>query len=350
MTSRNREECAVSSHNWIEDLPVAAPPADRWQISLRELSILIEEGEHGPWHPRLLLVVEGGTGAVLGHRLLEPDADPDLVLDLLYTTLSEPATGAPRRPAHIQTDTDSLVPPLSELTAQMGMKLERLPDLPELSFAIHSFEEFMTPHPELYLASEQSDPAVIADFFNAAAAYYRAAPWKRLTDAEPLTLQVDGWDEPRYVVLMGHGGIVRGLVLYDDWEDLEDLYTDEEINPLELSCTGFFFTDKKDLAEEARLEIAENGWNVVSYKAYPVATRTDATGPPRVPTMEQIRELTLALYIVINYVAGLPRGRTARRAWGRFTLETPNGDVEGVIGYGIFFEDDTLDEEDETDE
>lgn len=328
----------MKSPQWFTQLPIAPPPGDRWQISLRDLSITVTEEKDEPWHPRLLLIVESGTGAVLGHRLLEPDADPDLVLDLLMGTMDSPAMGKPRRPQVIQTDTDQLLPFLKELSDQLDIKVEQAPDLPELSYAINSFEEFMNLKPGLYLESEEAEPEAIADFFQAAADYYRKEPWVRISDIEPLTLFADEWEEPRYAVIMGNGGIMHGLALYEDAEDLQDLYVYEDFDPTELECTAVTFGDKEELSEEQSEEIESNGWEIASQEAVPLATRTDALGPPRMPTAEQLRELEIALRVVPSLVEQLPededdRQPTEPQPW---TLELNGREVQGMWGYGLF--------------
>jgi hypothetical protein len=336
----------------LEDLPPAVPPEDRWQISLRPLSLTVEEGEEDPWQPHLLLIVESGRGAVLGHRLLESVPDPDLVIDLLFATMGEPALGVPRRPGKIQTDSDALLPPLKELGALLQIEIEQLPDLPELSYAIHAFEEFISAKPGLYLDAEDADPDLIREFFNDAANFYRRACWKRITDSEPLTLifMDEDSEEALYAVVMGNGGIVRGLALYEDAEDLEDLYYDEgSLDPREVACTSLVYVEKQEAPEEQIAEIKEHGWNVVSNKALPMATRTDALGPPRMPAREQLLQLQVALIVIPGFVERLPKKQEARISGEPEPFEVTLGDetFQGFIGYGMFVDEEMEEDEEE---
>lgn len=336
----------MKAPKWLEELPLAEPPEDRWQVSLRPLSLTVEEPSSAAWQPHILLIVESGRGAVLGYRLLESDPDPDLVIDLFLATMSEPALGVPRRPRKIQTDRQQLLPALKELAAELGVPVETAPDLPELSYAIHAFEEFISQKPGLYSEAEGADTEVIGDFFTAAASFYRSACWKRISDSEPITLVFDeGELEAKYAVIMGNGGIVRGLALYDDAEDLEDLYYDDEsVDPTELACTSLTFAEKKEISDEQWQEIKQNGWEVVSYKAVPFVTRTDALGPPRMPTMEQLRQLEAALYVTPKFIETLPRRADQRQPLEPELWEAEVGGEEKkiLVGYGMF----TLEDQD----
>jgi hypothetical protein len=338
-TSSRVEERSVKPPNWFEELPVASPPVDRWQISLRPLSITVAEDEEESWQPRILLIVESGTGAVLGHRLLEPEADPDLVLDLLLSTMCSPATGDPRRPSAVQTDTEQLVPFLKEMSAQLHITVEQLPDLPELSYALHTFEEFVNLKPSLYLEEEGADPEQVAAFFAAAAAFYRAAPWTRISDSEPITLYADCWEDAKYAVVMGQGEIAHGLALYDDPEDLEDLYLDDTMDPSEIACTAVTFERKDELTDDQWEEIESQRWELASEEAVPLALRTDALAPPRLPSMEGLRDLTLALSLIPELVKTLPEAEESRESGEPQTWEkeVQGRKHEGLWGYGIFY-------------
>ena len=323
--------------NWFEELPIAAPPSDRWQISLRDLSISVSEGENEAWQPRILLIVEAGTGAVLGHRLLEPEADPDLVLDLLLSTMTAPALGSPRRPRNLQTDTEQLLPYLKEIAEQLHISIEQAPDLPELSYAIHTFEEFVNLEPGLYLDHEDADPEIVRSFFASAASFYRRAPWDRISDSEPITLFTDEWGSAKYAVVMGNGGIIRGLALYDDAEDLEDLYEDESMDPSELACTAILFTDKDELSEDQWMEIEMHGWEIASDDALPLATRTDALGPPRIPSMRQLQELEVALSVIPDLVETLPQEAENPPIEPQVWEKVIGGqEIQGLWAYGIY--------------
>jgi hypothetical protein len=50
------------------------------------------------------------------------------------------------------------------------------------------------------------------------------APWRWLTDHHPLAIRYRPEDAPRYAVVMGSGGEVLGLAVYDTLADLQRIY------------------------------------------------------------------------------------------------------------------------------
>ena len=64
-----------------------------------------------------------------------------------------------------------------------------------------------------------AEPALVEALFDAAAKYYRAAPWVQLSNMQALAIQIAPDTEPRYAVVMGNGGVEYGLALYKQWDD-----------------------------------------------------------------------------------------------------------------------------------
>ena len=50
--------------------------------------------------------------------------------------------------------------------------------------------------------------SIVADFFTAAAEFYRTTPWEHLNRNTILYIQVPQKIEPRYIIIMGQGGRV----------------------------------------------------------------------------------------------------------------------------------------------
>ncbi len=122
-----------------------------------------------------------------------------------------------------------------------------------------------------YLAGDIS-PDVIERFFLAAAALYRAAPWKSVTEDQVVRvdiarLAVDG----RCLSVIGHAGESLGFLLFPSLDDFDDFISGGGNGLLSLS-----YGPKKLVAPSMLEEIKEYGWQVAAPKAYPSALSFDA--------------------------------------------------------------------------
>jgi hypothetical protein len=64
--------------------------------------------------------------------------------------------------------------------------------------------------------------------FEAAAEFYRAAPWVQLSNDQVIAVRHPNEREYRYVVVMGQAGMEYGLVTYMDWREVQDLSTNDD--------------------------------------------------------------------------------------------------------------------------
>ncbi len=105
-------------------------------------------------------------------------------------------------------------------------------------------ESFTTMPEEIpgLLSIPGTDPKMIAKLFEAAAIFYRAAPWKRLADYQSLAVTIDPPGQQLFVQVMGNGGMEFGLSLYTAWEDVVRMFEQADTrrwiwcqNP---GCTG----------------------------------------------------------------------------------------------------------------
>jgi hypothetical protein len=121
---------------------------------------------------------------------------------------------------------------------------------------------------------------LVADLFRAAADLHRAAPWRELSDADPLGVSVPGGGEWTVCVL-GNAGKEYGLQLYSDADDHQAILDDR---PWDLWPRGrlisLSFDDGGEIPRPMRKEVARAGWEVAAPDAYPhlLAVNTPAGG------------------------------------------------------------------------
>ena len=62
-------------------------------------------------------------------------------------------------------------------------------------------------------------PTQARDFYRAAASFYRQAPWRSVGSDEPIQVKCERREGgPRFAIVLGKEGKVRGLWLCDDWK------------------------------------------------------------------------------------------------------------------------------------
>ena len=59
----------------------------------------------------------------------------------------------------------------------------------------------------------------VGDFFRAAARFYRARPWRIVDEGEAIRVECKAVGHgPRFAMILGKQGRIKGLMLHDDWE------------------------------------------------------------------------------------------------------------------------------------
>ena len=68
-------------------------------------------------------------------------------------------------------------------------------------------------------------PARVAGFYEAAASFFRQAPWKKIGYESAIRVECNKFHSgPWYAVLMGQSGLTMGLAVYDDLGTLRRLW------------------------------------------------------------------------------------------------------------------------------
>ena len=119
----------------------------------------------------------------------------------------------------------------------------------------------------------------VADFYQAAAGYYRRAPWRKLGDETAIKVECDRFESgPWYAVVMGQAGITYGLALYDNLKTLKRLWTkkmSDEEGARSMQVFSVMFDDKTGI-NTADLDACETyGWEVAGPEAYPAIFRKE---------------------------------------------------------------------------
>ena len=279
---------------------------DVWQADFSRLSnwITTDGGAVRPW---LVLVTNQSKGLMLANEVSDREPSPELLWDVLVQAMQHPAMGSPHRPAELRVRPgqpwESLRSPLEEI----GVRLDATEEPAETAAALADLSEHLAGKAEPGLLDAPGvTPGQVAGFYEAAAAFFRRAPWKKVGYESAIRVECDKFTGgPWYAVLMGQSGLTIGMALYDDLETLKRLWTrggDDEENARETVGVSVTFGEESDIPV-ADLEAAErHGWQVARADAYPSVFRKERGLSTRPPLAWELELLEACLRAIPDFV------------------------------------------------
>jgi hypothetical protein len=250
---------------------------ETWECGVWLARHWIVESRQLPYRPYIFLVsMDGGVPRI---DLSHPPYTTAEFLEQLLRAMLKPAHGiiAARRPTRLRCADPAMVQQLAPVLSTLGICCEIRETSIEWRQHQLAFERNLN-HGEEPLAGLASIPgaslAVQAHFYELAAAFFELKPWRLLTDAYPLEIRCHITSAPRYGVVMGSGGEIFGLAVFDTEAQARAIY---DAVPLESSPALVLFYDiPTSMSFEDLDAIAEQGWAVAAPNAYPILGRSSS--------------------------------------------------------------------------
>jgi hypothetical protein len=250
-------------------------------------------GEGGPYRPETLVWM-GASGVVLGHRVEKPGQALRVAAESLRHTIIRPMVGDPHAPDSVRVASRALASALQASLPDIEIVCAPTPELDDLAASMRADMNPSEDRIETYITPEVG-PEANASLFSAAAALFRAEPWKTVPSDECLfsvTIESLGLVDAALCVV-GQMGENHGIVLFSSLEDFETFRDaarelmdgGEPILPLHLSlnCEG-----SADLGAGRKREVAEHGWELAGPDAYPVLVVVEGAFEMRSPTAKEV--------------------------------------------------------------
>ncbi|MEE8391789.1 MAG: hypothetical protein V3S14_13475 [Anaerolineae bacterium] len=289
-----------------------------WECSARRMRSWITPRNQDPYRPYIVMVVLSQTGQIVGSNVIEGVPPPDLVLSALARAMRRPALGAgrKRRPTAIHIDDKSLVEALGPHLQEVGVRCDYRHTLREMEQALRSMEQFMTkqePMPGL-LKSPGVTLHLANGLFEAAAAYYRQAPWRWIDDSCPIEVHYPPDSRPYYTVVMGHGGETFGLAVYNSPDDLHELYAGTPPKELlgQQEWTSLLFVEMLEMPFDDLDDMEKYGWPVAGELAYPFPVQVTRSGQPVRPGKSKLLWFEAALLAIPTFVRDYMQAKVDR--------------------------------------
>jgi tetratricopeptide (TPR) repeat protein len=280
--------------------------SDVWQAGVRQLPVWVKVGGR-PVRPWLLLVTSLSDDLILAQDLLEEPPTADLVWDKLADAMQSPLAGEPHRPATLQVlagePWETLKPHLNDV----GVNRETAAELQQVDAIYEGLARHLggEDQPGL-LDSPGVTPELVGRFYEAAAAFFRQAPWRKVGYESALRVECDKFPGgPWYAVLMGQSGLAAGLAVYDDLGTLRRLWSghlSDEENAELTAGISVIFGEEEDIALGDLEAARSHGWPVARPDAYPNVFRKERGRSMRPPVAWELELMEGCLRAVPDFV------------------------------------------------
>ncbi len=277
----------------------ALPAADEhWLVVIHRMRLWLAPPGEAPSRPYGLFIFVLENGYALGSDLTPAAPTADQVQAALFKAMRKPpaASGPARRPAGIALADEPLAKALHPVLAEIDVQLAVMPEYPpEVDDILREFEAHMngSPEPPGLLSVKGVTPEFVAHLFAAAAEFHRAKPWVALSNEQTLAVRVPPERRPRYVSIMGNGGVEYGLSVCNKWEDMQRLFENSD-DPMEVlpdkGAHSLLFNEITYVPFDDLDAVERYGWEVIDSESYPVPiVYHKASGTVRRPTLKDLR-------------------------------------------------------------
>ncbi|GAC1470366.1 MAG: hypothetical protein NVSMB9_15410 [Isosphaeraceae bacterium] len=298
-----------------------------WQVETRQLPVWMSvEGENvRPW---IVLVISQSDELILGQDVLAEPPTTELLWDKLIEAMESPAMGDPHRPARVEVRPgdlwDALSPHLDDLEIQRDVT-EQLELVDNILEKLVEHVCGRAPGPGL-LDMPGITPERVEDFFQAAASFYRAAPWQKVGGAETIRIACDQFESgPWYAVIIGQMGMTLGIALYEDLDALirmKEGNASDEQNARDTVALSVTYGDQTEVPVPDLEAIEHHQWEVAGPDAYPAPIRKERGLTMRPPLAWELQLLEACLRAMPQFIDSHDR---ASRDPGLYPVPTRSG-------------------------
>ena len=291
----------------LRDLPLAADQS--WEIELIRLPNWYQ------FRRRVfrthLMIITNQSGETIYQQRLPDFPDAARLMEELVSAADTPQTGLPLRPGKILLPDSPQYADVQKLLDPAGVQLVFTADRPLAKAAAQAVRD-MTLAEELPGSSEDrkiTDTDWI-EFCQAAAAFYRAAPWKKFTERQGLELSGVPREKAsgarskatRYLKVLGTEGASLGLSLYSDIAALWSADPQTEYNFYTYDQLGLTFTEALNLGWRDLERMEQLPCEVANPGAYPVLVYADGL-QLRPGNAAELWFATVALKAIVAWLA-----------------------------------------------
>ena len=307
-----------------------------WECTARRARTWITPPDRDPYRPYIVLIVSQ-HGKVRGTEIFELEPAPSEIIGALAKAMCHPVpgSGGKRRPTSIHVDDADLATTLAPELREVGVNCQFRHTLREVEEALEALEQSFGYEERIasLLDTPGVTPFMVQGFFEAAASFYREAPWRWVDDANPIEIRYPPGGRPHYAVVMGHGGEAYGLAIYKSTDVLKETYAGTPMDQLigRETWIALLFNQAIEMPFNDLDAIEAHTWPVAGKHAYPLPVQVGLSGQLTRPGGSDLLRLEAALLAIPSFVVKYMRADVTRPQPAEETLKIAMADGEDRI-------------------
>ena len=316
-----------------------------WQADFRLMPNWIRIGGK-PMRPWIILVTSVSNDLVLAHEMPEETPTAAVLWDTLVKAMQYPAAGEPHRPTELQVRGDESWESLRSHLDEIGVGLVVSEELDQLDDVFKKMSEQVCGKPQPGLLDMPGmKPDQVASFYEAAAHFFRLAPWKKVGYEAAIKIECDKYQSgPWYAVLMGQSGLTIGLALYEDLRILHRLWAQDmgdEESARQTVATSVTFGEEHHCSIADLDACKKYGWQVARPDAYPEIMHKERGLSVRPPLVWQLELMGGCLRAVPGFIDRHKQDDPAREV---LTVPVASGELKLMLSWVVEMDSETQEE------
>gem|GEM_PF-1437782 len=307
-----------------------------WECTARRARTWITPPDRDPYRPYIVLIVSQ-HGKVRGTEIFELEPAPSEIIGALAKAMCHPVpgSGGKRRPTSIHVDDADLATALAPELREVGVNCQFRHTLREVEEALEALEQSFGYEERIasLLDTPGVTPFMVQGLFEAAASFYREAPWRWVDDANPIEIRYPPGGRPHYAVVMGHGGEAYGLAIYKSTDVLKETYAGTPMDQLigRETWIALLFNQAIEMPFNDLDAIEAHTWPVAGKHAYPLPVQVGLSGQLTRPGRSDLLRLEAALLAIPSFVVKYMQADVTRPQPAEETLKIAMADGEDRI-------------------
>jgi hypothetical protein len=226
--------------------------------------------------------------------------------------MQHPLTVEPHRPTELQVRPGGPWESLRPHFEEIGIRLVETEDMEGMQGLFDEVNDHLGGRREAGLLDVPGmTPEQVGSCWEAAAAFYRQAPWKQIGYEAAIRVESAKFQSgPWYAVLMGQSGLSTGMAVYEDLDLLKRMWSDQgsdEDHGRQTVATTVTFGEQWELPA-ADLDAAKRyGWTVARPDVYPDVFHKERGLTRRPPLTWELELVEACLRAVPEFVRRRPQ-------------------------------------------